>query len=92
MTRFEKRPLGQTGIEVSTVGLGTVQIGYNPRINYEQALAIVKAADEGGIRHSDTAPMYGFGRAEYSLGQALNDLGTKLRGPVARLLLSTSGK
>jgi len=39
------------------VGLGTVQVGYNPYIEYDQALAIIQSAYDAGIRYFDTAPM-----------------------------------
>ncbi|GAB5336966.1 aldo/keto reductase [Pseudomonas fluorescens] len=74
MNPIEKRPLGQSNVALSAVGLGTVQIGYNAHIDYDQALAIVRSAYEAGIRYFDTAPMYGTGRAEYTLGRALREL------------------
>lgn len=89
MSQLEKRPLGQSGVELSAAGLGTVQIGYNAHIDYEQALAIVQSAYAAGIRYFDTAPMYGTGRAEYTLGRALREL--NLRNEVRRCASTWAG-
>ncbi|PMV22717.1 MULTISPECIES: aldo/keto reductase [unclassified Pseudomonas] len=77
MSPLEKRRLGRSGVELSAVGLGTVQMGYSPHIDYEQAAAIVQSAYEVGIRYFDTAPMYGTGRAEYTLGRAIRELNVR---------------
>jgi aryl-alcohol dehydrogenase-like predicted oxidoreductase len=65
---LELRPLGNTGIEVSPLGLGTVKIGRNQQVKYprpfelpddravEELLAL---ALDLGINLIDTAPAYG---------------------------------
>jgi aryl-alcohol dehydrogenase-like predicted oxidoreductase len=67
------RPLGDTGIQVSEVGLGAWQLA-NPDWNVHDtndALRIVGAALEAGCNFFDTAPPYGRGLSEELLGQAL---------------------
>ena len=72
------------GKKISKIGLGTWQFGsrewgYGDRYADDVAQAIVRRALELGVTLFDTAEIYGFGRSERILGQALG-LGTyKLR-------------
>jgi len=53
-----------------TIALGTAQIGgLRRRIERDEAFKIFDAAWEEGIRHFDTAALYGAGRAEILLGE-----------------------
>ena len=63
------RPLGRSGLMVSTVGLGTNAFG--SRIDAEQTQAVVDAALEAGITFFDTSDTYGRGASEELLGRAL---------------------
>jgi aryl-alcohol dehydrogenase-like predicted oxidoreductase len=63
------RPLGNSGLMVSTVGLGTNAFG--SRIDAEQSRAVVEAALEAGVTLFDTADTYGRGASEEILGEAL---------------------
>lgn len=67
------RPLGTTGIEVSEVGLGAWQLGspgwQGP--DGDEALRLVDEALRLGVTFFDTAPIYGRGRSEELLGEAL---------------------
>ena len=76
----KKKMLGNTGISVSQIGLGTVKFGRNQKINYPEAfslpsdkeiLALLHCAQELGINILDTAPAYG--TSEERLGKLLND-------------------
>jgi aryl-alcohol dehydrogenase-like predicted oxidoreductase len=77
------RRLGQTGIEITPIGLGVMQFaGANgimrfwfPDISQEEMNGIVQTALEGGINWFDTAEMYGRGRSEKGLTSALKELG-----------------
>jgi aryl-alcohol dehydrogenase-like predicted oxidoreductase len=64
------RPLGNSGLLVSVVGLGCNNFGR--RLNVEQTRAVVDAAIESGITLLDTAETYGgTGRSEEILGEVL---------------------
>ena len=71
---LEKRQLGRTRLQVTTLGLGTATMG-GSRIPITQAegQAIVAAAWDAGVRYVDTAPFYGVGAAEHRVGDALRD-------------------
>jgi aryl-alcohol dehydrogenase-like predicted oxidoreductase len=67
-----------TGRQISKIGLGTWQFGsrewgYGDRYASDVARAIVRRALELGITLFDTAEIYGFGRSERILGQALGE-------------------
>lgn len=70
-----RRILGKTGLSVSALSLGTVAlgvdygIGASGRLAHEAALALLRAAFDGGVTLFDTAPNYG--DAESLLGAAL---------------------
>jgi len=70
---MQRRPLGNTGITVSEIGLGAWQLA-NPDWGVRDsgdALGVVQAALDSGCDFFDTAPGYGRGRSEEVLGQAL---------------------
>ncbi len=76
---IKQRKLGQTGISVSAMGLGTVKFGRNQKINYPQnfnlpsdkeILEILSCAKNLGINLLDTAPAYG--NSEERLGKLIN--------------------
>lgn len=65
------RPLGDSGLRVSTVGIGCNAFG--TRIDAAAVRGVVDAALEAGITLFDTADIYGQGQSEELLGQALGD-------------------
>jgi aryl-alcohol dehydrogenase-like predicted oxidoreductase len=69
MSEMTYRPLGPSGLMVSTVGLGTNAFG--ARIDAEQTQAVVDAAIDAGVTLFDTADTYGLGASEELLGKAL---------------------
>ncbi len=80
---LKKRRLGKTSIEVTPIGLGVMQFSGNG-LPYRLMLSgvpegetnvIVKAALDGGINWFDTAEMYGRGRSERCLAEALSNAG-----------------
>ena len=87
---LERVQLGGTGLDVTRLGLGGAPLatyfwGNEP----EAARSAVERALDAGIRHFDTAPLYGLGESERRLGSVLSQvdrdrfvLGTK----VGRLL------
>ena len=67
------RPFGNTGMQVSEIGLGAWQLA-NPdwgTSDSSEALRIVQASLEAGCNFFDTAPAYNHGRSEEFLGQVL---------------------
>jgi aryl-alcohol dehydrogenase-like predicted oxidoreductase len=70
---MKKRQLGNTGIEVSEIGLGAWQLA-NPiwgASDPGEAVQIVEEAVEAGCNFFDTAPGYNHGKSEEFLGQVL---------------------
>jgi aryl-alcohol dehydrogenase-like predicted oxidoreductase len=72
------RPLGSTGLSISTVGVGTAPIGsthdwriYWGRQDESSAIRAIRAAVDAGVNWIDTAPFYGWGRAEQIVGGAI---------------------
>jgi D-threo-aldose 1-dehydrogenase len=70
----ERVPIGNTGIEVTRLGLGLAPIGglYSP-VSERQARSTVEKAWDLGIRYFDTAPLYGNGLSETRAGAVLRD-------------------
>ena len=75
---MDKRQLGDTGIEVSPLGLGTVKFGRNQGVKYPQGFELpdeaflsdlLALAKDLGINMLDTAPAYGL--SEERLGRLL---------------------
>lgn len=71
---MQARTIGTTGLSVTEYSFGTAALGglYRacPR---DLAMETLQAAWDEGIRYFDTAPWYGFGRAERALGDFLRD-------------------
>jgi aryl-alcohol dehydrogenase-like predicted oxidoreductase len=72
--------LGSSDLEITAVGLGTAPIGSHPSwsVNWghqdeREAIRTIHAALDGGVNWIDTAPFYGWGRAETLVGRALRD-------------------
>lgn len=75
---MQKRRLGQTNIDVSVIGLGTVKFGRNQGVKYPQTfdlpddaevINLLSLAKDLGINLLDTAPAYG--SSEERLGKLL---------------------
>jgi D-threo-aldose 1-dehydrogenase len=59
------------GTEVTTTPLGFGCASLMGRLTRRQSLRLLDAAFDSGIRHFDTAPLYGYGEAESVLGDLL---------------------
>lgn len=66
---MEYRSLGNSGVKVSEVGLGTDQFGR--RVDQEAVSEIIAAALDNEINFIDTADVYGAGLSEEYIGVAL---------------------
>lgn len=79
---MRKKTLGNTNLELTTVGLGTWaiggpwQFGWGPQDDNESIAAIHEALDKG-INWIDTAPIYGCGHSEQVIGRALKQTSNK---------------
>ena len=69
---MEYRKLGQSGLQVSTVGLGTNNFG--GRVDEERSTQVVRQAIEEGINFLDTANIYGRGISEERIGKAIDGI------------------
>jgi aryl-alcohol dehydrogenase-like predicted oxidoreductase len=70
---MQKRQLGNSGLEVSALGLGCMGLsfGYGPETQKEDAIKLIRRAFELGVTFFDTAEAYGPFRNEELLGEAL---------------------
>ena len=69
---MEKRRLGKAGLEVSALGYGCMGLssGYGPPTPHDDAVAMIRAAFDGGVTFFDTAEAYGPFTNETVLGEA----------------------
>jgi D-threo-aldose 1-dehydrogenase len=66
------RKVGKSSQFVSELGFGTAPLGdLFVQVPEKDAQQILQAAWDGGIRYYDTAPFYGYGKAEHRLGTFL---------------------
>jgi aryl-alcohol dehydrogenase-like predicted oxidoreductase len=70
---MQKRKLGNSGLEVSAMGLGCMGLsfGYGPATDTGEAIKLLRAAVERGITFFDSAEAYGPFKNEELLGEAL---------------------
>ena len=71
-------PLGNSGLALSRIGVGTAPIGSTPEWSIywgpqdpDDAVRALGAAFDAGVSWVDTSPFYGWGRAEEIVGRAL---------------------
>lgn len=71
--KMQKRQLGNSGLEVSALGLGCMGLsfGYGPAANKQDAIQLIRTAIELGVTFFDTAEAYGPYDNEELLGEAL---------------------
>ena len=71
---MQKRQLGDSGLEVSALGLGCMgmSFGYGPAMDRQEAIALLRGAVDLGITFFDTAEVYGAYTNEELLGEALS--------------------
>ena len=70
---MQKRKLGQSGLEVSALGLGCMgmSFGYGPAGDEKEMIALIRSAVDQGITFFDTAEVYGPYTNEFLVGKAL---------------------
>lgn len=78
---MQTRSLGQQGLKVSSIGLGTMgmTMAYGPS-NEDEAIATIRRAYELGVNFFDTAELYGYGNGhnEQLLGKSVKDFREKV--------------
>ena len=74
------RKLGNTGISVSEISLGTWQVGGKWGEPFDHALAdrILNEAVDGGVNFIDTADVYGDGESEQAVGRLVKSRSEQL--------------
>ena len=72
---MENRPLGRTGLQVSSIGLGCVTFGRE--IDKATSFAVLDHALERGINLLDTAEAYAAGESERVVGEWIADRGVR---------------
>lgn len=72
-TTIQKRKLGNSGPEVSAIGLGCMgmSFGYGPAADKNEMISLIRKAVEQGINFFDTAEVYGPFVNEELVGEAL---------------------
>jgi aryl-alcohol dehydrogenase-like predicted oxidoreductase len=70
---MQARTLGNSGLEVSALGLGCMgmSFGLGPAIDRQEGIAVIRAAVESGVTFFDTAEVYGPFTNEELVGEAL---------------------
>lgn len=70
---MQTRTLGNSGLQVSAIGLGCMGLsyGYGPAVSTQDGIALIRGAFERGVTFFDTAEAYGPFANEELLGQAL---------------------
>src|SRR5438046_8028927 len=70
---MQKRTLGNSGLEVSAIGLGCMGLsyGYGPAVDKQHGISLIRAAVDRGVTFFDTAEVYGPFTNEELVGEAL---------------------
>jgi len=70
---MQKRKLGNSGLEVSALGLGCMgmSFGYGPAGDKQEMISLIRSAVERGVTFFDTAEVYGPFTNEELVGEAL---------------------
>src|SRR5450432_4410370 len=70
---MQKRKLGNSGLEVSALGLGCMgmSFSYGPPPDKQEMVSVLRAAVDRGVTFFDTAEVYGPFTNEELLGEAL---------------------
>src|SRR5881275_2518056 len=70
---MKKRKLGNSGLEVSALGLGCMGLsyGYGPAVDKQHGITLIRSAFDRGVTFFDTAEAYGPFTNEELVGEAL---------------------
>ncbi len=68
---MQQRPLGRTGVSVSSLCLGTMMFGEWGTKDHDESIKIIHRALDAGVTFVDTADVYSQGESEVIVGKAL---------------------
>ncbi len=73
---IQKRTLGNSGLEVSAIGLGCMgmSFGYGPAQDEQEMIGLIRSAVDLGVTFFDTAEVYGAYTNEKLVGKALSPI------------------
>lgn len=71
---MDSRPLGRTGERIPIIGMGTWAMGNSSGDLRREEVAALRRGIELGMTFIDTAEIYGHGRSETLVGEAIKDL------------------
>jgi aryl-alcohol dehydrogenase-like predicted oxidoreductase len=76
----QKRKLGNSGLEVSALGLGCMGMSssYGPTANKQEMISLIRSAVDRGVTFFDTAEVYGPLTNEELVGEALSPVRDKV--------------
>ena len=72
---MEQRPVGRSGVSISSIGLGTGMFG--ARLDEQESFRILDYALDKGITYVDTAELYGTGMSERAIGNWMHERGCR---------------
>ena len=77
---MQKRKLGNSGLEVSALGLGCMSMssGYGPAADKGEMIKLIRTAHDRGVTHFDTAEAYGPFANEELVGEVLQPIRDKV--------------
>ena len=79
---MKKRKLGNSGLEVSVIGLGCMRMsfGYAPAKDKNEMISLIRSVVEKGITFFDTVEVYGPFTNEELVGEALSPYRNQIVG------------
>lgn len=86
-----KKVILKSGISVPAIGQGTWKVGDDPD-KYPQEIAALRAGIEQGMTLIDTAEMYGSGRSEALVGEAIAPYDREKLFIVSKVLPENAGR
>ena len=87
MASLETRVLGRTGLEVTRLGYGAMELAFNAELTPADAHKVLNQVIDSGITFVDTSPDYG--ASEELIGQAISHLSAAIERVSPRALASS---
>jgi diketogulonate reductase-like aldo/keto reductase len=87
---MKTKPFGRSGVDVATIGQGTWDVPESGA-RWSEAKQALRRGIELGMTHLDTAEMYGAGRVEELLGEAIAGIARERLFVTSKVLPSNAG-